>query len=394
MNKFIVFLTMVVFLLVPSVHATIVWTQKADMPTGRDGLGIGVVDGIVYCIGGWTAGTPSSATGAVEAYDPVSNSWFTKVSMPTPRGFLSVCVLNDTIYALGGWNNSSTGLTTVEAYDPISNIWTTKTSMQNGRNGLGGEVVGGKIYAIGGYLSETNIVEEYDPVSNTWVYKTPMPTTRFFFASEVINDKIYVASGRYSGGNLSPTYEYDPSGDTVGGTPWQIKADIPATGYHPEAGVVDGKMYVCGGFAGLDDAGIACGVFGNGARMEYALVQVYNPVSDTWMLEDPMQYARRELDVGVVGNKLYAIGGWPSNVCFINEEGEVQVGIKEKDAIESIADYNYGSTVISGSLPLPRGKACMIYDISGKRVEPHSLKPGIYFIEIDGKIAGKVVKVR
>lgn len=388
MNKNLCCLSVSIFilLLASSAEATITWIQEPDMPTGRDGLGIGVVNGIVYCIGGWTAGSPSSATGVVEAYDPVLNTWTTKAPMPTPRGFLAVCVMDNEIYALGGWNNSSNALTTAEVYDPSSNIWSTIAPMQAGRNGLGAEAVNGKVYAIGGFFNGENIVEEYDTSSNSWTYKTPMPGDRYFFASEVINDKIYVAAGRGPGGNYQPTWEYDPSANT-----WQIKANIPTTRYHPEAGVVNGKMYVCGGLNGTD---IACGSLGNRTRAEVATVEVYDPISDSWSTEDPMLFARRELDVGVLGNKLYAIGGWPSSVCFINEEGEVAVGIKDGQAPVSIRDNGYQTTIISGPLLLPEGKECRVYDITGREVNPQQLAPGIYFVEIDGKITNKVVKVR
>jgi N-acetylneuraminic acid mutarotase len=385
--------SLIMFMLVLSslCWATITWTQKTDMPTGRDGLGIGVVEGIVYCIGGWTAGSPSSATGTVEAYDPASDSWSTKASMPTARGFLATCVLNDTIYAIGGWNNASMGLKTVEAYDPVSNSWTTKTSMQTGRNGLGAEVVNGRIYALGGYLSETNVVEEYDPVSNLWTYKTSMPTTRFYFASEVINDRIYIAAGRSAGVNLGPTYEYDPVADTAGGTPWQIVASVPTPRYHPEAAIVQDRMYVCGGLA---DSDLGIGLFGICMRAEVATVEVYDAVQDTWMVDTPMGFARRELDVGSVGNKLYAIGGWPSGVCYINEEGEVAVGVSEEKKEIVFEDTGYTTELVRGPFIIPKEWCGEIYDITGKRSYDEKLKAGIYFLKRDRDFTRRIIVIK
>ncbi len=299
--------------------------------------------------------------------------------------------MNDTIYALGGWNNINNGLTTVEAYDPVNNTWSSKASMQTGRNGLGAEVVNGKVYAIGGFLSETDVVEEYDPVSNSWLYKTSMPTTRFFFASEVINNKIYVAAGRSIGVNLSATYEYEPAADTVGGTPWQSRADIPTTSYHPEAAVVNGKMYVCGGLNGSD---LAYGIFGNMSRAEIANVEVYDAVQDTWMTDTPMGFARRELDVGAVGNKLYAIGGWPSGVCFINEEGEVAVGVSEEEQGIIIEDDRCISELVRGPFIAPKDWCWEIYDITGKRTSGERLKAGIYFLKKEGNFTKRIIVIK
>jgi len=43
---------------------------------------------------------------------------------------------------------------------------------------------------------------------------------------------------------------------------------------------------------------------------------------------------------------------------------------------------------------LPEGKKCRVFDITGRVMMSNKIKPGIYFIEIDGKITRKVVKVR
>jgi len=68
-------------------------------------------------------------------------------------------------------------------------------------------------------------------------------------------------------------------------------------------------------------------------------------------------------------------------------------GIAEK--IATSVENNYlGSTIFSGPLLLPEGKKCKVFDITGRVVEPDRIQPGIYFIEIDGKVAQKVIKIR
>jgi hypothetical protein len=75
------------------------WTPKAPMPTPRYGLGTGVVNGVIYAVGGYGC---CSFVGTMEAYDPASDTWATKASMPTPRHVLSVSVVNGILYAVGG----------------------------------------------------------------------------------------------------------------------------------------------------------------------------------------------------------------------------------------------------------------------------------------------------
>jgi len=69
------------------------------------------------------------------------------------------------------------------------------------------------------------------------------------------------------------------------------------------------------------------------------------------------------------------------------------VGVEEEE-ITSMRTNDLTTTIISGSLLLPKDKKCRIFDITGRVIMPSKMRPGIYFIEIDGEITKKVVKVR
>ena len=71
---------------------------------------------------------------------------------------------------------------------------------------------------------------------------------------------------------------------------------------------------------------------------------------------------------------------------------EPDIGVDEE--ITKNLRHFWISTIISGSLLLPKGKKWRVFDIMGRVVTPDRIQPGIYFIEIDGKITKKVVKVR
>ena len=112
----------------PSIAATVeaydpasnTWTTKASMPTARHRLAVGVVNGMLYAVGGsGNLGSPPAVLATVEAYDPVSDLWTTKAAMPTARAFLGIEVVNGLLYAVGGAGPTSfTPLGTVEAYRP------------------------------------------------------------------------------------------------------------------------------------------------------------------------------------------------------------------------------------------------------------------------------------
>ena len=75
------------------------WTSLAPLQQARGGLGVAVVDGKIYAIGGSTARGPyrpdtfaGGYVGTNEMYDPETNTWTSKTPMPTPRAhFAIVC---------------------------------------------------------------------------------------------------------------------------------------------------------------------------------------------------------------------------------------------------------------------------------------------------------------
>lgn len=69
------------------------------------------------------------------------------------------------------------------------------------------------------------------------------------------------------------------------------------------------------------------------------------------------------------------------------------LGIQKEESI-CPERHNLVPTVFSGPLSLPEDKNYQIFDITGRNVEQEKIKPGVYFIEIDGIILQKVVKIR
>ena len=66
----------------------------------------------------------------------------------------------------------------------------------------------------------------------------------------------------------------------------------------------------------------------------------------------------------------------------------------EENKTSIIESNDAGATIFSDPLLLPEGKKCKVFDITGRVVAPTNITRGIYFIEIDGVVTQKVVKVR
>jgi len=223
------------------------WSSKAAMPTARYGLAVGVVNGILYAVGGYGF---NGILNTLEAYDPATNTWITKAPMPTARGDLAVSVVNGVLYAVGGVGGGPP-LSTVEAYDPSRNTWSEKSPMPTAREYLAVGVVKGLLYVVGGSGdcgSYCSTVEAYNPATNAWSTKASMPTARCCLSAGVLGRDLYAVGG-YNGffgkylADLRKVESYNPATDA-----WTTKASMPTRRRLLAVGVVNKVLYAVGGF--------------------------------------------------------------------------------------------------------------------------------------------------
>ena len=108
---------------------------------------------------------------------------------------------------------------------------------------------------------------------------------------------------------------------------------------------------------------------------------------------------------GIAGGLCFYSGFRDMDMLFVMSQGNpsgisgifvrYDVGIEEKTIVTPIMKHDYiTATIFSGPLQLPEGKKCKVFDITGRVVEPNKITRGVYFIEIDGVVTQKVVKVR
>jgi parallel beta-helix repeat protein len=276
------------------------WATKAPMQVERSRLGVAVVNGKIYAIGGddvYLSGNCLTAYGyygkvlnTTEEYDPLSDTWTFKASMPTPRCSFGVAVYQNKIYCIGG--KTSNGVTGVnEVYDPATDTWETKTPMPTPRMDLQANVVDGKIYLIGGsirYTTDLNVTEVYDPETDTWITKTSAPYRITSGASAVADDKIYFLATE-SSLDLGPfTQIYNPATDS-----WSIGAYAPTYGESPATAGVTSGIHAPKQILFFDESS----------------TYVYFPANDSWAVGECMPTSRGWAGVAVVNDTFYVIGG-------------------------------------------------------------------------------------
>ena len=302
--------------------ATLQWTRKSDMPTARTGFATSVVNGTVFVIGGniqlerGEFGEISTST--VEMYDPETDTWEQKSNMPTARSGVSVSVVDGKIYAIGGtkiktiqvprgFNSESEELATVEMYDPVTDTWTQKADMPTPKKTMTC-VVNGKIYAIGGWLTTNEkphleTVEVYDPGTDTWAKAQSMNCARCSAAISVVNGKIYAIGGlgsppiqEQSDLYLSSVEVFNPKTNQ-----WQEGTEMSAPKALHTASVIDGKIYVIGGY------------FKEGREFKkLSTIEIYNPTTDHWLQEPDMPIGKWGHKTEVIDGQIYIFGGGPA----------------------------------------------------------------------------------
>ena len=289
------------------------WTTKKPMQEARGGLGVAVVNGKIYAIGGSKASGPyrpdayaGGFVGTNEEYDPATDTWTTKASMPTPRDYFAIAAFKNKIYCIGGavgfsvddvsgFHSYVTSAVT-EVYDTVTNTWVVKKSMPDDGMQIQAHVVDGKIFVM-----DWSLVYLYDPEKDSWSEKTRMPPPYPWSSpvSAVIGKKIIVTGEFRVGWNYTSAQKvmiYDTETDS-----WS----------EGETGSV---LVACG--AAVATAGV------NALHWVYVLGldagqypapstnQVYDPETNAWTAATAMATFRVDFGVAEVNDVLYAIGGY------------------------------------------------------------------------------------
>jgi len=284
------------------------WETKKSMPTPITAQASGVIDGKLFI----PSYDFSTYEAVLEVYNSFDDSWDTSSpSPPTKRTAAGAGVIDGKLYVAGGCENGTCNQLSkrLEVYDPgddtTPGTWTTLADMQASRGAVAAAVIDGKLYVVGGFSpawSPVDWLEVYDPVENMWTTLAPMPTPRESVEAAVIDGKLYVVGGYvrdypgHQGTSTGILEVYDPGDDTTPGT-WTTLTPMPTDRFAHAVGVINDKLYAVGG----NKSGSGYGIVNT--------LEEYDPVANSWMARAPMPTARQMLAAGVIDGKLYAAGG-------------------------------------------------------------------------------------
>jgi N-acetylneuraminic acid mutarotase len=179
----------------------------------------------------------------------------------------------------------------------VSNSWTRKASLPTARSGLVAATVNGRIYAIGGKMADQTplaTVEAFAPDATIyqWYPRKSMPAPRAYpSGAAVINGKIYVPGGFNAQGEATKSlYVYNVAANT-----WSTKAQMPTPNGAGASAAIDGKLYVLVGPRPGDPP--------------KSKLYRYDPTTDDWTGRPSPGVILQGAVVAAIGGKLYAAGG-------------------------------------------------------------------------------------
>jgi len=268
------------------------WVRLRPVLEGRQEVAVAAVAGKVYLMGGLRTADVSSS---VEVYDPATDSWRFVAPLPEPLHHSAAVGFEGHVYIFGGFR--SLAFDSADAayrYDPATDLWTPVPRMAERRGALAAAVIGDRIYVVGGTGPLTGALAAFEPSTQRWISLAPMPTPREHLAAGTLEGKLYVVGGRRPGDlTLRTLEEYDPATDR-----WTTRAPMPTGRSGIAAAPTAGRLYV---FGGEGNRAASTGVFSE--------TESYDPGSDSWRREIPMQLPRHGISAAVIDDRIYLPAG-------------------------------------------------------------------------------------
>ncbi|XP_051943943.1 kelch-like protein 18 isoform X2 [Hippocampus zosterae] len=246
---------------------------------------------LIYAVGGLNSSGDS--LNVVEVFDPMGNFWERCQPMRTARSRVGVAVVNGLLYAIGGYDGQSR-LSTVEVYNPETDAWTGVSSMNSqrrwsvvtemsaSRSAAGVTVFDGRIFVSGGHdgLQIFNTVEYYNHHTNRWHASSPMSNKRCRHGAASLGSHLYAVGGYDGSGFLSGAEVFSSASGQ-----WSHLVAMNTRRSRVSLVAASGRLYAVGGYDGQTNLGS---------------VEMFNPDTGRWTFMAPMACHEGGVGVGCV----------------------------------------------------------------------------------------------
>lgn len=359
------------------------------------------LDGNIYAAG-YCYGSGTSSDFAVISLDSAGNErWVYKYNGPGndyDRANVIAYGLDDNLYIGGTSTETSRDFTIVSVDTSGNERWAYRyNGAADSTDDVKSIVCGldGNIYA-GGFTCGIGTFYDFTVISidtsgtERWVYHQNGPadtTDEVNSLTYGFNDNIYAAGYIYTDNAYSDLIVVGL--DTAGNEQWLYNYDGPMSGYDEAYSIIhglDSNIYVAGHSVGL------------GTSHDYIVTNLTTSGNEQWIYRYSLLYDDYAYSV-VYGpdGYVYSAGTCAGDnitrhdyliICL-----DPTIGIREKK-VTTVGSNCFSPTIICGALLQLEDKNCKIFDISGRKIHTLNPVPGIYFIEVDGVISQKVIKLK
>jgi hypothetical protein len=243
------------------------------------------------CLGPGTAPAPDGGG------QPVSLSWTWRshAAAPTPHTEVNAAALGTDIYVVGGFDSAGNNVATVDIYDTARDAWRRGPDYPLPIHHTTLRAIGASLYAFGGFTTAqfvaTNLAFRLDTASGLWLPVAALPLPRAAHGAAVVDGKVYLVGGFTSGFVLTPEVDvYDAGANT-----WTRAPDLPTPRDHLLVLPLEGKVWAVGGETGGHDKNVAT-------------VEELEP-SKGWTAAPELPRPRGSLSGGALDGHIVAVGG-------------------------------------------------------------------------------------
>mmetsp|Transcript_23251 Transcript_23251/g.72403 ORF Transcript_23251/g.72403 Transcript_23251/m.72403 type:complete len:431 (+) Transcript_23251:137-1429(+) len=247
------------------------------------------------------------------------------------------------VYVCGGSRDGIEVLDSVECFNTASQTWEALPSMLERRVDASAHVIAGRVYVCGGCNGEAsqnsamnsvlNTVERFDPCAGAWEAVPPMLFARKCAAAGVIEGKLYVCGGFDATEQALDLSEcVDPHASTV----WEALPLMLEPRAEPSSGVVGRRLYVCGGRGGV--------------WVQLNSAEAFDPAEGVWQRLPPMREPRSGATAAAVGVRLYVCGGMGNSMNTSVECFDTRGGFWEVVTPGTLPRYGAAAAAADGRL--------------------------------------------
>uniref|UniRef100_A0AAZ3RW45 BTB domain-containing protein n=1 Tax=Oncorhynchus tshawytscha TaxID=74940 RepID=A0AAZ3RW45_ONCTS len=246
---------------------------------------------LMFTVGGTDA---TKGATSIEQYCLRRDAWTFQVAVLSGRRLqFGVCVLDRRLYVVGGRDGLKT-LNTVECYDPDGGSWSVMTPMSTHRHGLGEN----RQYGLSGTYCN---IYRWDPQARQWSFIASMATPRSTVGVAVLSGKLYAVGGRDGSSCLRSVECFDPHTNR-----WSCCAPMAKRRGGVGVATWNGFLYAIGGH----DAPASS----LASRLSDCVERSVRPPDGCVDGGSPMSVSRDAVGVCLLGDRLYAVGGYDGTV--------------------------------------------------------------------------------